>query len=77
MLIILKIVGKIITKIAGRTSNALIGIKSSGVFNTIFFSEVKEINNIIFIDTKKLNSKCILGRTEIKDTEFIIDDEHE
>ena len=75
-----KIVGNIITKIGGRTSNALIGIKNSGVFNR-FFAEVKEINNIIFIDAKKLNSKCILGRTEKKDTylisEFIIDDEHE
>ena len=36
-----KTVGNIIDKIGGRTSNALTGIKNSGVFNQ-FYSEIKE-----------------------------------
>ena len=58
-----KTVGNIIDKIAGRTSNALIGIKNSGVFNQ-FFSEIKEIKDSVdFIESTKLLSKCILIKT--------------
>ena len=35
-----------IDKIGGRTSNALIGIKNSGVFNQ-FYSEIKEIKDSV------------------------------
>ena len=56
----LKIIGNIIDKIGGRTSNVLIGIKNSGVFNQ-FFSDVKEIKDeLFFYNASKLISKCIL-----------------
>ena len=41
-----KTVGNIIDKIGGRTSNALIGLKNSGVFNQ-FYSEIKEIKDSV------------------------------
>ncbi len=77
----LEIIGNIIDKIGGRTSNALIGIKNSGVFNQ-FFSEVKEIKkSLIFICIKQLSSKCIIKRSPDGDkyliSEFIISDEHD
>jgi hypothetical protein len=40
----LKMVSNIIDKIDGRTSNALIGIKNSGVFEQ-FYSDIKEIKD--------------------------------
>ena len=49
-----KIVGDIINKIGGRTSNALIGIKNSGVFNQ-FYSDIKEIKESL-LSLTKLNS---------------------
>ena len=72
----LKIIGNIIHKIGCRTSNALIGIENSGVFNQ-FFSEVKEIkNSLSYIDVKQLSSKCIINRKSVEDkyliSEFII-----
>ena len=39
-----KIVGNIIDKIGGRTSNTIIGIKNSGVFEQ-FYSDIKEIKD--------------------------------
>ena len=42
----LKMGGKIIDKIGGRTSNALIGTKNSGVFEQCY-SDKKEIKDII------------------------------
>jgi hypothetical protein len=77
----LKIIGNIIDKIGGRTSNALIGLKNSGVFNQ-FFSDVKEIKDeLFFFDSSKLISKCILLKTNKANkyliSEFIIGDEHE
>ncbi len=77
----LKIIGNIIDKIGGRTSNALIGLKNSGVFNQ-FFSDVKETKDVLFFyDSSKLVSKCILLKTNKANkyliSEFIINDEHE
>ena len=68
-------------KNGGRTSNALIGIKNSGVFNK-FFSNVKELkDSLSFIDVKQLSSKCIIKHTPDSDkyliSEFIILDEHD
>jgi hypothetical protein len=40
----LKMVSNIIDKIGGRTRNALIGIKNSGVFEQ-FYSDIKEIKD--------------------------------
>jgi hypothetical protein len=76
-----KIVGNIINKIGGRTSNALIGIKNSGVFNQ-FYSDIKEIkDSLIIIDATKLISKCIFSTTTISKkyliSKFIIENEHE
>ena len=70
-----------IDKIGGRTSNALIGIKNSGVFNQ-FFSEFNEIKDSVdFIESTKLLSKCILLKTSSPNkyliSEFIIENEHE
>jgi hypothetical protein len=49
-----KIVGNIIDKIGGRTSNALSGIKNSGVFEQ-FYSNIKEIKDKC-LTLKHLNS---------------------
>jgi hypothetical protein len=76
-----KIVGNIIDKIGGRTSNALIGIKNSGVFEQ-FYSDIKEIKDkMSYIETSKLISKCIVSKTSVLNkfliSEFIIENEHE
>ena len=76
-----KTVGDIIDKIGGRTSNALIGIKNSGVFNQ-FYSEIKEINeSTYFIEPSQLLSKCILLKTSTPDkyliSKFIIENDYE
>ena len=53
----LKIIGNIIDITGGLTSNALIGIKNSGVFYQ-FFSYVKEIKDeLFFYNSSKLISK--------------------
>ena len=70
-----------IDKIGGRTSNALIGIKNSGVFNQ-FYSEIKEIKDSVdFIESIKLLPKCISLKTSSPNkyliSEFIIENEHE
>ena len=72
---------KTMVKIGGRTSNPLIGIKNSGVFNQ-FFSEIKEIKySIDFIESSKLLSKCNLLKTSCPNkyliSEFLIENEHE
>ncbi len=76
-----KIVGNIIDKIGGRASNALIGIKNSGVFEQ-FYSDIKEIKDkMSFIETSKLLSKWIVSKTSVLNkfliSEFIIENEHE
>jgi hypothetical protein len=60
-----KKVGNIVDKIGGRTSNALIGIKNSGVFEQ-FYSDIKEIKDkMSYIETSKLISKCIVSKTSV------------
>ena len=49
-----KILGNIINKIGGRTSNALIGIKHSGVFDQ-FYSDIKELKESM-LSLTQLNS---------------------
>ena len=76
-----KKIGNIINQIGGRTSNALIGIKNSGVLNQ-FYSDIKETKDgIIFIEPSKLLSKCILSNTSTSNkylaSELIIENEHE
>jgi hypothetical protein len=76
-----KKVGNIIDKIGGRTSNALIGIKNSGIFEQ-FYSDIKEIKDkMSYIETSKLISKCIVSKKSVLNkfliSEFIIENEHE
>ena len=73
--------GNIIDKIGGRTRNAFIGIKNSGVFEK-FYSDLKEINDKMSkIEKSKLISKCIVSKTSVLKkfliSEFIIENEHE
>ncbi len=59
-----KIVGNIINKICGRTSNAR--DKNSSVFGQ-FYSGIKEIKDkMSFVKTSKLLSKCIDLKTSVK-----------
>jgi hypothetical protein len=69
-------VGNIIDKIGGKTSNTLIGIKNSGVFEQ-FYSDIKEIKDkMTYIETSKFMSKCIVSKTSVLNkfliSEFII-----
>jgi hypothetical protein len=75
-----EIIGNSVTNIDGRTCRGVVTLKKKGVFNQ-FFSEVREVNKLLFIDALNIISKCIIGRTNKENvyliTEFTIENEHE